>query len=296
VKVSLGPAVGLVGAGAWARFVHGPLLDRTAGLHLAGVWSRRAEKAERLATSLGVPAFSRYEDLLDACEAVVFAVPPAVQGDLAVIAAERGKAMLLEKPMAASLAGAQRLADAVAEAGVPSQLVLTWRYAAAVRAFLDDAAGFDGVGGRGVFVSDALLGGPFATPWRLERGALFDLGPHVIDLLDAALGPVRSVRAHGDPLRWTGLLLEHEGGAVSEASICATSAVAPPEAGVSVYGRDGALHVDCSAAMVIETFDAIGNDFAEVLATGRAHSLDVHRGLHLQRIIEAAEATLSDAT
>src|SRR3954451_2241728 len=115
-------------------------------------------------------------------------------------------------------------------------IVLSWRYAESIRTFVDDAQRFGAMGGRGLFVSGALLGGIFATPWRLERGPLLDLGPHVGDLLDAALGPVTDVPATGDLLGWVSLSLTHEGGAVSNASLCASSALQPHRAAVELYG------------------------------------------------------------
>ncbi|HZQ85380.1 MAG TPA: Gfo/Idh/MocA family oxidoreductase [Acidimicrobiales bacterium] len=285
--------VGLVGAGPWARFVHGPTLAAGPETHLVGVWARRPNAAAELAGTLGTRAFDRYEDMLDACSAVAFAVPPAVQAELAVTAAQAGKALLLEKPIAADLAGAERLADATAAAGVVSVVVLTWRYAEVVRSFLRDVAALEPTGGFAHFVSGALLGGPFATPWRLERGALLDLGPHVIDLLDAALGPVVDVRAHGASLGWCGLLLEHAGGHVSEASLCATAKVEPHLAGASVFGVRGAARVDCTTAVGADAIATLRREFAEAASTGAPHPLDVHHGLHLQRLIIAAEDQLN---
>jgi predicted dehydrogenase len=287
--------VGLVGAGPWAQRVHGPVLAAGPETRLVGVWARRPDAASELASRLAVRPFGRYDDLLDACQAVAFSVPPAVQAELAATAARRGKALLLEKPIAEDLDGALRLADAVSEAGVVSQVVLSWRYAALVRAFLDAAARVDVIGGRGEFISGALLGGAFATPWRLERGALLDLGPHVIDLLDAALGRVVGVRAHGASLGWVGLLLEHESGRVSEASLCATAGIEPQVASTAVYGPTGALSVDCAAAVGPGAFAVMRREFAEAVAAGTGHQLDVQRGLHLQHVIAAAEADLDDA-
>ena len=286
-------AVGLVGAGPWASLVHGPMLAAGPETRLAGVWARRPDAATELATRVGAPAFGRYEELLDACDAVAFAVPPAVQAEMAATAAEAGKALLLEKPIADDLAGAEALAAAVAAAGVVSALVLTWRYAEVVRTFLAEAATLDPVGGHGHFVSGALLGGMFATPWRLERGALLDLGPHVIDLLDAALGPVVGVRAHGASRGWTGLLLEHEGGAVSEASLCATAKIEPHVAGGAVFGAGGSARVDCTTAVGADAIATLRREFAAAVTSGKPHPLDVHRGLHLQRVIADAEAQLN---
>ncbi|TDC08091.1 Gfo/Idh/MocA family oxidoreductase [Nonomuraea longispora] len=280
-------AVGLVGAGPWAKMAHVPMLTRGPHTRLAGVWARRPEAAARF----GAPVFERVEELFDACEAVAFCVPPAVQAELGARAARAGKALLLEKPLADSLDNAERLAAAVAEAGVASQMVLTMRYATQTRIFLARCAEIEAFGGHAANISGALLGDHhFATPWRLERGALLDVGPHVIDLLDAALGRVSGVRAHGNPLGWTGLLLEHENGAVSEASLCMTAVGDLPPSSFAVYGRTG------NAVLLPFDDDPLENvaaEFAETVRNGGGHPLDAAHGLRLQRIIAEAEAQLT---
>ena len=127
--------VGLVGGGPWASMVHAPVLAAGPETVLAGVWARRSEQAEQLAARHGTTACASVEELFDRSDAVAFAVPPDVQAPLAVRAARAGKTLLLEKPIAGDLAGAEALAAAVDEAGVPSMVVLSWRYAAAVRDF-----------------------------------------------------------------------------------------------------------------------------------------------------------------
>jgi predicted dehydrogenase len=280
-------AVGLIGAGPWAERAHAPMLAGGPHTRLAGVWARRPEAAVRL----GAPVFERIEELFDVCEAVAFCVPPAVQAELGARAARAGKALLLEKPLADSLENAQRLADAVAESGVASQMVFTMRYATQARVFLARCGEIQAFGGHAANISGALLGDHhFATPWRLKRGALLDVGPHVIDLLDAALGRVTGVRAHGDPLAWTGLLLEHEGGAVSEASLCMTAVGDLPPSSFAVYGRTGNA--------VLLPFDddplqTVVEEFAVTVRNGGGHPLDAAHGLRIQRIIAEAEAQLA---
>jgi predicted dehydrogenase len=286
-------AVGLVGAGPWATMVTAPALAAGPRTRLAGVWARRPEAAAELARRHGTEPVDDLDALFERCEAVAFSVPPAVQADLAVRAAAAGKHLLLEKPLGPDLASAARLAEATADAGVASLVVLTWRYAPAVRSFLARVGEVAPVGGRGLFVSGGALGGPFAPTWRTERGPLLDLGPHVVDLLDAALGPVIDVRAHGTLLGWVGLLLEHEGGASSEVSLCATSAIQPARAAVEVYGRHGLLTVDCVGAVDAGTFTTVAAELATVAHTGEPHPLDVDRGLHLQQILHEAERQLT---
>jgi predicted dehydrogenase len=260
---------------------------------LAGIWARRPEAADRLATHHATVACASFEELLDRCDALSFAVPPDVQAHLGAAGARAGKALLLEKPVALDLAGAEHLARAVDDAGVVTQLVLTWRYADPVRTFLAEAADADLLGGRGQFVTGGLLGGAFATPWRIEHGPLLDLGPHVVDLLDAALGPVESVRATGDLHGWVGLLLGHAGGRASEVSLCATTPVDPPRSGVELYSTAGHLAVDTGTVFSDATIDRIVDEFADAVASGTPHPLDVHRGVHLQRVLAAAVTELA---
>ncbi|HXA59836.1 MAG TPA: Gfo/Idh/MocA family oxidoreductase [Streptosporangiaceae bacterium] len=284
-------AVGLVGAGPWAGMVHAPALAAGPHTRLAGVWARRPEASAELAAEHGAPSFADIEELFDSCEAVAFCVPPDVQAELAMRAAQAGKAVLLEKPLAMDLEGARRLADAIGEAGVASQMVFTMRYTAAARAFLQQVRGLDAFGGYGSFVSSVLSGGPFATPWRLERGALLDLGPHMVDLLDASLGRVVGVRAHGDPLRWVGLLLEHEGGAVSEASVSMAGAGDLPPARVEVYGRHGHALLNWSTVGG-DAFATMVAEFASTVRCGGGHPLDARHGLRIQEILASADAQL----
>ncbi len=284
--------VGVVGAGPWARFVHAPMFAHHPGVKLVGVWGRRVEAAEEVAHPHGAVGLASYDELLSRVDALSFAVPPDVQASMASVAAEAGKALLLEKPIALDLGLAQSLADVVQSHDVPTQMVLTWRYADHVRRFLDQvAAAPDVVGARGQFLAGAMLGGMFATPWRLEEGPLMDLGPHVIDLLDVALGPVIGIRAHGDPLRWVGLLLDHEGGAVSEASLSSVTGIEPARAGVEVFTRDRLIDVD-TTGLSAEVLPRIVDEFVVTATTRASHPLDLRRGLHLQRLLTNARASL----
>jgi predicted dehydrogenase len=289
-------SVGLVGAGPWASLVHAPMLADNPNTRLAGVWARRPEAARELAAAHGTTAFDSLDAMFAASEAVAFAVPPDVQADLAVRAARAGNHLLLEKPIAGDVAGAEALVEAIDGAGVRSMVLLTWRYAGPVRSFLAETAVFRPFGGRALFVSGAFLGGHFATPWRLARGALVDLGPHVIDLLDAALGRVTAVDAHGSLLGWVSLDLGHEGGAVSQAAMCAIVPLDAQRAGIDIYGAAGGLDLDCAGAVGPETFVTVADELAAMVRTGQAHPIDAARGLHLQRIIGRAEDQLRVAT
>ena len=110
--------MGLVGAGPWATVVHAPLVAGGPGTSLEVVWARREDAAAELASRYGAAVAGSFEELLERCDAVAFAVPPDVQAELATRAAQAGKHLLLEKPLAFDLLDAERLAAAVEEAGV----------------------------------------------------------------------------------------------------------------------------------------------------------------------------------
>lgn len=286
VVVSPPVAVGLVGGGPWAQQVHAPMLAAGPETTLAGIWTRRG--VSPLGERFGVPVFGSFDELLDSCEAVAFAVPPDIQAGLAIRAARAGKALLLEKPIALDLSGASALAEAVETAGVISQVVFTKRYHRHTRDFLAAAAGFSAVGARAAYVHGAFLGGPFATGWRLTHGALLDLGPHALDLLDAAVGPIESIRATGDPCRWVELTCTHHSGAVSQVSLSGSVPVPRAVTTVELYGTAGMLTYDTVDMDHDECWPVVRREFAAAVRSGRPHPLDVHRGLAIQRLLHTA--------
>lgn len=285
--------VGLVGAGRRGRDVYAPGLSQCPDITFAGIWSQSPPVAAGLARIHGVTSFDHYDRLLDSCDAVAFAVPPAVQADLAATAALRGKPVLLEIPIAGDMAGAEGLAAAVTSQGVVSQVALIWRYAAAVRQFLTrEVTHTHPQGGSGRVMSNTFATASPAPLWRQEGGALRERGLQLIDVLDAALGRVVDVRAHGDVQGWIGLQLEHERGRFSDASISGTVDVDPARAEVEIYGPGGTAAIDCRAAVGPDAFETMFSEFATAAGRGEPHELDVHRGLHLHRVVGAAETDL----
>ncbi|WP_434975406.1 Gfo/Idh/MocA family protein [Streptomyces mesophilus] len=169
-----------------------------------------------------------------------------------------------------------------------TQLVLTKRYHPVTRAFIAAARQLEVTGARSCYLHGAFLGGDFATSWRLEHGALLDLGPHLIDLLDAAVGPIARIRAAGDPRRWTELTCEHENGAVSQASLSGSVARERALTRVELFGPGPELVYDTAEIDHDECWPILRHDFATAVRTGRSGELDAHRGLRLQRLITEA--------
>jgi len=285
--------VGLVGAGPWATAVHAPGLADHPGTALTAVWARRPEAAQALAETHCAATAASVEELFEQVDAVAFAVPPAAQAELAVRAAEAGKHLILEKPIAADLAGAQRLADAVAAADVAALVVLTLRYSAQTQewlAGLAQAGGWAGGGAR--WLSGALLGGQYAaSEWRQDDGgALFDIGPHALDVLDAALGTITEVvAARQSPGDLWHLMLAHDGGVISTATLSLRLPVQPTVVEVAVWGQHGYRTLGRKPGSAQESYTALLDDFAAMIASGTTtHPCDVRRGLHLQALLAQA--------
>jgi predicted dehydrogenase len=283
---------GLVGAGPWATDVHAPAIAAHPDTDLVAVWARRPEVAAEIARRHGAAVAADPDALFAAVDAVAFAVPPAVQAELATRAAAAGRHLVLDKPVGATLAEAERLATVVDAAAVASIVLLTLRYAPEVIEWVTTARTAGGwAAGNVTWYGGSLLGGRYSnSPWRHERGGLMDVGPHAFDLLDATLGPIVDVLAatHGDHDVWH-VLLAHENGVRSVASLSIGLPVTEP-VGVTLYGSAGRLAMPTPVTSSVDCYARLLDELVPLIRTGRtSHPLDVHRGLHLQRLIEHAE-------
>lgn len=276
--------VAVVGAGPWARETHIPALAAHPGVELVGVWTRRPEAAD----DLPVPRFDSVEAMIDGCDAVSFAVPPDVQAPLAVTAAQAGKHVILDKPIADTVENAEAVVAAVQTADVRSIVTFTRRYAPETRAFVTAAQSGDYAGGLGRWISGSLLGGRYSSSqWRQDGGALLDVGPHVIDLLDAALGPITEVidaRVVAADDLWH-LTFGHADGATSTAQLSLRVPAQPTVTEFSVHGHDGVVTLTDRTTGSVECFTTLVDEFLTAIATSTEHPLDAVRGLHIQRVI-----------
>lgn len=185
------------GTAFWAEQVHLPGLMANNDLTVAGVWGRNAERTKALAEPLGITAFDSFDAMLDAVDAVSFAVPPSVQAQLAPIAIARGKHVLMEKPLGPTIDSALKILRGLAENRVAGLCFLTRMFVDDMDDFMARARAIDAREGFATFRSDALLGGPYAgSAWRQEEhGALWDAAPHGLSVLVSVLGPIAEIAA-----------------------------------------------------------------------------------------------------
>lgn len=108
---------GVAGAGVFGGY-HAKKLASLAEAELTAVFDLHGDRAEALAAPLSAAATDDFDRMLDACEAVVVATPAQSHADLTARAIAAGKAVYVEKPLAATGAAARALAEAAAAKGV----------------------------------------------------------------------------------------------------------------------------------------------------------------------------------
>ena len=285
---------GLVGTGYWARVAHAPTLASTDGVTFTAVWGRSRAAAEALAAEHDVTAYDDIDDFLAAVDAVAFSVPPDVQAAIATKAAAAGKHLLLEKPVALSVAAADALVAAVEESGVSSVVFFTARFEPEVRAWIAEVKAQDGwLGASAVLLASARRGSsPFNTPWRQEKGALWDVGPHVISMLWACLGPIGAVTAVAGPEDVTHLILRH-GTVTSTATVTLSAPEQAAGASLCLWGEPGR---SCMPSTKDDTVTTLRTALSELTRNAEAdnpvHPCDVRFGRDIVRILEEAQQQL----
>ncbi|OWA13652.1 oxidoreductase [Streptomyces sp. CS113] len=295
--------IGLLGTGPWADMAHAPALAGHDDLDFVGVWGRRPDAAKEVAERHGTRAYDDVDALLADVEAVAVALPPAVQAELAVRAARAGCHLLLDKPLAATVAQGRAVVDAVRAAGVASVVFFTTRFQPETEAWITRQAAGDGwftaqAQWLGALFGDGDGGGdsPFAaSPWRREKGALWDVGPHALSVLLPVLGDARRVTAAapgpGDTVH---LVLDHTGGASSTLTLSLTAPPAAAGATVELRGRAGVTLLPETTEGPVPALRRAADALLAAAEGGRPHPCDAAFGLRVTEILAEAEALLTD--
>jgi predicted dehydrogenase len=286
--------IGLVGNGYWARVTHAAGLLAQPAVEFAGVWGRDRAKSDRLAGEFGVTAYRDLDELLADVDAVAFSVPPQVQAELALRAARLGRHLLLEKPVAVSVTEAARLADAVDRAGVASVVFFTGRFDAAQRGWVAEAAArTDWDGGSAQWLGAAFdESSPFDTPWRHDKGGLWDVGPHALAMLSGALGPIVGLRALAGRRDLVHLLLAHRDGATSTASVSIDTPKAAVCNNLGIWGPAGRWELPAGPSDPAAALATAAGELAAAASGGPAHPCDVHFGVGVVELLAEAERQL----
>ena len=161
-------------------------------VRFAGVYEAREERAQAVSSELGVRAYAALDQLLDEVDALTVVVPTPAHYAVAKEALARGKHVLIEKPIASTLAEADELLALAHANGAIVQTGHVERFNRAIRAALPhvDAPRF--------LESDRLA---TFNPRGSDVAVVLDLMIHDIDLARILVGaPVADVHAVGVPV------------------------------------------------------------------------------------------------
>jgi myo-inositol 2-dehydrogenase/D-chiro-inositol 1-dehydrogenase len=189
--------VGLVGAGNVAQR-HARVLTGFEDVTLVGVTDPDRSAADRLTSAHGGRAYADIDGLLAAePDAVYVCVPPFAHGPVEERVIDAGVPMFVEKPVAADLPTAERIAELVRRRGLLTSVGHHWRYLGVVGQARELLAERPARLVNGAWLDKIP---PVAWWTRLDAsgGPLVEQASHVLDLIRALVGEVVEVTAYGD--------------------------------------------------------------------------------------------------
>ncbi|HXK60081.1 MAG TPA: Gfo/Idh/MocA family oxidoreductase [Acidobacteriota bacterium] len=183
--------VAVVGVGALGSH-HARIYQQLPNLELVGVVDILPDRAQEVAARYGCAAYTDFRCIIGKVDAISLAVPTERHADIGVECLGAGIHVLVEKPIASSLAGAQELVAAAARNGRILQVGQSERFNPALQAVIPFLK-------RPLFFEAHRLG--VFVPRSLDIDVVLDLMIHDLDLVLRLSGSrVREIRAVGIPV------------------------------------------------------------------------------------------------
>jgi predicted dehydrogenase len=229
--------IGVVGVGHFGRY-HALKVAASKRATLVGVHDPDTERAKAIGWEAGAPDLG-FDALLAAADALIIAAPAEVHHALAAAALRAGKHVLVEKPLAASLAEADDLAALAAARRLVLQVGHLERFSAA-------HAALSGRLGAPLYI-EAVRIAPF-KPRGTDVSVILDLMIHDLDLVLALVAaPIESVDAVGAAVASphediANARIRFATGAV--AAITASRIAQRTERRMRIFARDGTMAID----------------------------------------------------
>lgn len=249
------------GAGAIAERAHIPALLGVREIQIVAIQSRTIEKADRVVAALWPSGdrphtYTDYDEMLarEHPDAVGIFNPNSLHCEFTLKAVAAGAHVLVEKPIAPTVAEARKMVAAANDAGRVLMVAMQRRFGTIERVI--KSAIDEGAIGKPYFIRARLShGGPETWApgqnWFFERrasggGAMLDLGVHVADLARWFLGEVESVSGQVAMLGKNievedngAMVLKFRSGALGVVEASWTSL--PPLSAIEIYGSGGRI-------------------------------------------------------
>jgi predicted dehydrogenase len=254
--------VACVGMGWWSD-VLADAIQRSKKLKIVACFTRSEDKRKAFAAKYGCTAAPSYDAILKdrSIEAIVNTTPNNVHLETTRAAAEAGKHVFLDKPIANSVSEGRAIAEVCRKAKVVLALGYQRRRESHFRWIRQriDAGEFGKLVNAEANISRDRLGRIDLNSWRytaegMPGGVMLQIGIHYSDVLEYLLGPVKAVSGRfaqlvlpGDNPDVASLVLEHENGALS--TLNASYASASEYYLMNIYGKEASAYYDMHAGL-----------------------------------------------
>jgi predicted dehydrogenase len=297
---------GIIGCGRIAPR-HAQSIQQVAGAQLAAVADIIAARAHHLAEEYSAEAHTNYYELLDRSDidAVSICVPSGLHAQVAIDAMHAGKHVLVEKPIAITLADADRMIAVSKSSGRTLGVVLQNRYNRPMqtlrRAIDQGKLGSLYLGNCCVrwYRPQSYYEDGWHGTWAMDGGALMNQSIHHIDALQWLMGPVESVNAYTATLAHK-MEAEDAGVAIVRFSSGALATIEGStltwpqnlEGSVAVFGEHGSVKIGGTALNRIELWKVAGEleQEAELLTSQRVDPPSVYGYSHREVVRDFVHA------
>jgi len=256
--------VGCLGMGWWSDVLADAVV-RSGKIQIVSCYTRSEDKRNAFAKKYGCTAAPTYEAMLadNSIEAIINTTPNDVHLPSTKAAAEAGKHVFLDKPIANNVSEGRAITEVCKKAGVVLALGYQRRRESHFRYVKKqiDAGTFGKLVNAEANISRDRLGKIDLSSWRYQAagmpgGVMLQIGIHYIDVLEYLIGPVKAVSGRsaqlvlpGDNPDVASLILEHENGAIS--TLNASYASASEYYLMNVYGKEATAYYDMHSGLRI---------------------------------------------
>ncbi len=190
--------IGFIGSGGIAG-AHFNSLETIKDAQLVAFADMNTERAEAAARRFDGKAYADAREMLEAedLDAVYVCLPPHVHGEAEIMAAKKGCALFIEKPVAHTVKVGEKIAAAIEDNNVIAAVGYHWRYSGATERAHSVVTAKKAP--QPAMCYGRWLGGFPAVPWwrRLDQsaGQLTEQTTHIVDLARYLMGEITSVSA-----------------------------------------------------------------------------------------------------
>lgn len=313
--------VAALGIGWWSD-VLADAVTRSSDIELVACYTRSEEKRRAFAGKYGCRAAASYEEILDdrSIDAVINTTPNSVHLETTRMAADAGKHVFLDKPIANTVSDGRAIAELCRQAGVVLALGYQRRRESHFRWIKKeiDAGRFGRLVQAECNISRDRLGRFDVSSWRstadgMPGGVMLQIGIHYVDVLEMLLGPVARVAARlaqlvlpGDNPDVANMILEHENGAIS--NLTASYASASEFYMMNVYGKEASAYYDlfsglrhltrgdtAARSIATDTTDTIREELEEFARCARSGGSPETDGFWATRNLAVIKAGITSA-